>query len=384
MRSFQHVETPLRVFSGPDCLKGLEKELARLGAQRAVIFTGRTLSQGPLVQLVREGMGARCAGIYAGVRAHTPRTGVEDAAHALREMRADAIVVVGGGSPVVTARAGAIYLAEGEDLDALCTRRLDDGRMHSPRLDAPKIPQIIVPTTPNTAMVKAGSAVFDEAAGQRKALFDPKTRSQSIFLHPDLLVSAPAELAVSSSFDTLALSVEGLLSRTGDAMSDAALIHATRLLVQTLPRLADEDSAGLRADLTMAAILCGRGTDHTGAGAATVLGHAIGANHHVENGTAKAVIMTEVLRYNAEAASEGMAKLGTALGLASGEVGPICAILDKLFRGLGVPERLRDTGVPADALTAIAERGMTDWFLSGNPRKITDPQQLVAILEQAW
>jgi alcohol dehydrogenase class IV len=385
MRKFQHVETPLRIFSGDDC-KNLERELGRLNSSRAVIFCGATLSRSPLIDLVREGMGARYAGLHSGVKAHTPRDSVDEAANALRELGADAVVAVGGGSAVVSARAAAIYIAEGHNLDALCSTRDASGRITSPKLDAPKIPQLVVPTTPNTAMVKAGSAVYDSAAGQRKALFDPKTRSQSVFLHPALLMSAPSELVISSSFDTLALAIEGLISTTGDTMSDAALMHAIRVLVDRLPGIVGSDSAERRADLTMAAILCGRGTDHTGAGAATVLGHAIGANHHVENGIAKAVILQHVLRFNAEHAAHGIVNLATALGLppSTRDVEAINGVLEGVVRALGMPRRMRDLDIQQEALPAIAARGMEDWFLQGNPRPVTEARELEAIMTAAW
>jgi alcohol dehydrogenase class IV len=386
MRNFQHIENPLRLFAGADSLRNIERELARLGASRAVIFCGNTLAGSPLISLVLEGAGARCAGVYGGVKAHTPRSGVEDAADELRRLEADAVVAVGGGSAVVTARAAAIYLAEGYDLDAMCSLRDTSGRMFSPKLNASKIPQLVVPTTPNTAMVKAGSAVFDTKSGQRKALFDPKTRAQSIFLHPQLLMSAPFELTASASVDTLTLAIEGLLSKTGDAISDSALMHSVRVLVDRLPLAAERDDAELRADLTMAGILCGRGTDHTGAGAATVLGHAIGASHEVENGVAKAVILGHVLRYNAGYAPEGIAKLATALGVppTAGSTDALIEILEGVFARLGMPTRLRDLKIPKDALASIAKRGMADWFLQGNPRPVTDAGQLVGIMTAAW
>lgn len=385
MRSFQHVETPLRIFSGEASLAGLDKELARLGSSRAVIVCGRTLSRGPLVDLVRQGMGGRCAGVFAGVKAHTPRPAVAELAEELRRLDADAIVAVGGGSAVVTARAAAVFLAEGDDLDALSTRRDAEGRMHSPRLNAPKIPQLVVPTTPNTAIVKAGSAVFDPADGLRKAVFDPKTRAQSIFLHPDFLLSAPRDLGISASLDTLTLALEGLLSKTGDAISDAQLIHAVRLLADALPRMMTHDSAGLRGDLAMAALLAGRGTDHTGAGACTVLGHAIGANHDVENGTAKAVVLPQVVRFNEGHNPAGFANLATALSLtADHSVAAINRAFAEVFTAIGAPTRLRDLGIPPEALPAIAERGMTDWFLQGNPRRVAKADDLLGILTAAW
>ncbi len=386
MRKFQHVETPLRIFAGADSLAGIPRELARLGSSRAVILCGATLGRSPLLDLVLAAAGDRAAGVYAGVRTHTPHTGVLEAAAELRRLNADAVIALGGGSAVVTARAASIYLAEGDDLDAMATWRDETGRSHSPRLEASKIPQLIVPTTPNTAIVKAGSAVFDEAAGRRKALFDHKTRAQAIFLHPDLLMSAPPQLVLSASYDTLALSIEGLLSRSGDALSDASLMHATRLLQELLPKVGRAaDDADLRADLTMAAILGGRGTDYTGAGAATVLGHAIGANHHVDNGLAKTVVMQHVLRYNAEHAKAGMAKLATALGASSANpvVAAVSAI-NELFGELGTPPTLRDLGIPKDALETIAARGMEDWFITTNPRPITHSAQLLEVLSAAW
>ena len=386
MRAFQHVETPLRIFSGPDSLKGLEKELARLGSSRAVVFCGNTLSRGPLIDLLREGAGSRCAGTYGGVKAHTPRTGVDEAVDELRRLDADAIIAVGGGSAVVTARAAAIFLAEGSDLDAICTGTDASGRMTSPRLDKPKIPQLIVPTTPNTALVKAGTAVFDAEAGQRKALFDPKTRSQSIFLHPDFLMSSPAELVISAALDTLSLAIEGLLSAQGDPISDALLMRSIRLLVEGLPLVQDADGDRLRGELAMAGILGGRGTDHTGAGAATVLGHAIGANHDVENGVAKAVVLPHVLRFNARDAAPGLSKLSVALGLPASDtpVEAIIAVFAAVFRGLGMPDRLRNLGIAREALPAIAERSMADWFLRSNPRRVTEAAQLMEILDPAW
>ena len=80
-----------------------------------------------------------------------------------------------------------------------------------PRLAADKMPQIVVPTTPTTAIPWAGSAMLDEASA-RMALFDPKTRARSVFQNPVFTASAPLVAAQRGS-NSLALAVEGLLSR---------------------------------------------------------------------------------------------------------------------------------------------------------------------------
>jgi len=328
-------------------------------------------------------MGFRCAGVFPGVKAHSPAPAVEDAARELRRLEADAVVAIGGGSATVTARAASILLAEEGDLASLATSVDSQGRLRSPKLLAPKIPQLVIPTTPTTAVVRAGSAVLDPVAGERRALFDPKTRAQAIFIHPDFAASAPQELVVGSALNTFAFVLEGLLSPTGDPIADALLMHGLRLTAQVLPDPALATDAGLRCDLVLAAVIGGQGTNATGAGIVTTLGHVIGARHGVDNGVANLIVLPHALRFNGEAAAEGLAKVATALGLAP-DAEAVIAGLDRIFSPLGLPRRLRDVGVAQDALPEMATLGMADWFLRGNPRPVRDMTELLQVLETAW
>lgn len=388
MQNFQHVTPPLRLFHGPDSLSHLGRELDRIKSRRAVVVCGDWLAKGPLFERVRAALGERCAGVYGEVLGHSPVASVEDAAQLLRRVEADAVIAVGGGSAIVTARASSILAAEGKPVSELCTVTEADGSLRSPKLSAPKLPQFIVPTTPTTATVKAGSAVFDPASGQRLAMFDPKTRAQSVFIDPEMILSAPRGLVASASINTLSMAIEGLTSRSQDALAQGALIQALRLLGRYLPQAAKADDAAVRGQLVLAAILCGQGTDHTAAGITTVLGHAIGARHDIENGTVNAIVLPHVLRFNAEAAAAGMADVAAALDVPhSQEQGDLQRTIEKvtsLFNELGVPQRLRDVKVPREALADIAEHGMGDWFLRGNPRPVRSAAELEQILEEAW
>jgi len=387
MHSFQHVTPPLRLFSGPDSLAFLGRELDRLKSRRAVVFCG-PWAQGPLLDAVQGGMGTRCAGVFAGVLAHSPVTSVQEAAGLLQQLEADAVVALGGGSSIVTARAGSILAAEKGDVRSLCTTRDLDGRLHSPKLQAPKLPQLIVPTTPTTAMVKAGAAVFDPATQERLALFDPKTRAQSIFIHPDLIRSSPRALIVSAGLNTFSMAIEGLVSRTGDPLADALLMHALRLTACHLPDPALGDDSAIRAELMHAAVLCGQGSDYAGAGITTVLGHAVGARNHLDNGIVNAIVLPHAIRFNGEAAVAGLEKVAAALELPRqrGEalVSSVAGAVEALFARLDVPRRLQDVGVAREDLPGIAASGIDDWFLGGNPRRVQGADELVQILEAAW
>ncbi|MBU6497258.1 MAG: iron-containing alcohol dehydrogenase, partial [Rhodospirillales bacterium] len=381
--SLQHHASPLRLFAGDDCLRHLPRELDRLGAKRAVIVCGPSLARSGLLGAIEDALGGRAAGRFSLVRPHSPLPDVMAAADTLRASRADVVIAVGGGSAIVTARAATILLAEGKPIAELATSWKPGGELHSPRLLADKLPQIVLPTTPTTAMVKAGSAVHDPAQAARLALFDPKTRAQALFLHPGLLASAPPGLIVSAGLDTLSLAVEGLLARGGDPLADANLIHAVRLVTRHLRGdPADDDT---RAQLVFAAILAGQGTDFTGAGIATVLGHAIGMGHAIDNGIAKAILLPHAVRFNAAAAPAGIAKVAIGLGLDAGSTpNAVASALAGVGAALGAAARLRDAGISHHALADIAARGMDDWFLRGNPRPVESAADLQSVLEAAW
>ena len=214
-------------------------------------------------------------------------------------------------------------------------------------------------------------------------MYDPKTRAHAIFIDPRMLQSAPGNLVAAASVNTFSMAVEGLMSKTGDPIADALLMHAVRLTAQRLGSKELGDDA--RGDLVLAAILCGQGTDYAAAGITTVLGHAIGARYHIDNGVVNAIVLAHVLRFNAEAAKDGISKVAAALGLQSqDEVSAVIGAVETLFAQLAIPRRLRDVGVTREALPEIAGNGMGDWFLGGNPRPVRDVAELMQILEQSW
>lgn len=385
-RNQRHIETPLRVFQGANCLARMGAELKRLDCRRAVVICGSTLAQSGALNRLRDGMGGRFAGIFDGARPHAAVPSVLAAAEALRAAQADAVIAVGGGSAIVTARAATILFAEGGDLSAVCTSRDERGRLHSPRLDAPKIPNFVVPTTPTAASVTAGTAVLDVEDNVRRTMFDPKARASAVFIDPDLAMTAPSELVQVAALDSMTLAAEGLLANAGDMFSDAYLSHSLRQLAGSLQDLTAGDEPERRMELLMAALLCGRGIEHTSMGITTVLGHSIGITCELPNGLVKSVLLPHVLRFNADFAPAGVRRLARALDVenANAPLTQILVRLEDLRRSLDTPDRLRDIGVPKGKMSEIVAKSMDDWFLQSNPRPIGDARQLSDLLQQAF
>jgi alcohol dehydrogenase class IV len=386
---FRHVTPAYRTFCGDKALDALPGELDRLSCSRAVIVGGPWLLHQPdALGAIESALGPRLAGRFDDVEEHSPIPAVEKARRLLEETRADAVIAVGGGSSIVTARAASILLAEGKDVRELCTRRGEDGRLTSPRLLAPKIPNWVVPSTPITAYAKAGSAVRDPETDERLALFDPKTRAQGIFLDPTVALTAPAGLTSAAALNAFSMAVECLEAGVDDPLADALLIHALRMLAEWLPRLqAQPDDAEPRLRLMLAALLCGQGSDFVGGGLAQALSHAAGPRSSVSNGVVEALLLPHTMRFNVPVTGARLALIADALdggstGQGAAEDRAVAAV-ERMLGSLDVPARLRDVGVEREALPEIVDAAIDDWSITRVPRAV-QRQDLSDLLEAAW
>lgn len=382
---FRHVAPAYRTFCGPQALGALPKELARVGASRAVLVgIPAVMTHTEAVDGVRRALGDRLVGEFDGVEEHSPLPVVERTRDLLADLDADAVVAVGGGSSVVTARAASILLSEQADIRRLCTRREPDGRMVSPKLSAPKLPQWVVPSSPTSAYAKAGSAVRDPATGERLALYDPKTRAQGLVLDPAMALTAPPALSWSAALNVLSMAVEGLAAPGADPLAEALLGQALRTVVTWLPRVAKEpDQAQPRLQLMLAALMSGQGSDHTGGGLAQALSHAVGPRSSAPNGVVEALLLPHALRFVTEVSAHRFPAVADHLGLTDHGADAVIAEIQRLLAVLDVPTRLRDVGLAQDAVGEAAEHALEDWVLSQQPR-VPTRDEVHALLNDAW
>ncbi len=381
----RHVSPSFRTFCGDDALGALPRELARVGASRAVIVcVPAIVEHTEAMRRLHDALGEHLVGQFEGVVEHSPLPSVRQARDFLAEHAADAVIAVGGGSSVVTARAASILLAEQRDIRQLCTRRDADGSLVSPKLTAPKLPQWVVPSTPTTAYAKAGSAVRDPETGERLALYDPKTRAQGIVLDPAMALTAPDRLVWSAALNVFSMAVEGLQSRAVDPLADAQLAHALRTVITWLPCAGKEpDQAQPRLHLMLAALMSGQGSDHSGGGLAQALSHAVGPRSSAANGVVEALLLPHVMRFNANVVGHRLAQIADLLGLADSSASGVIAETQRLLALFEVPARLRDIGVTEPALAEAADHALDDWSITAGPR-VPDRDDVVELLRTAW
>ena len=353
---FKHRSFPLSIHAGKDALNELRGEVDRTRAKRAFVVCGKSVAhKTDLIARVSANLGDKFAGVFDGVETSSPLPSVRAGTAAAREAGADLIVAVGGGSAMVTARAIIILLAEKGDIHDICTQYPPGQPPVSPKLMAPKIPNILVLTTPSTAMTRAGTAVKDVASAHRLELFDPKTRPFAMIWDDDALLTAPADLFMSTAASALSGIVAGTASPRINPLSLADLLHALRLSLESLPLTrSDPDNATARMNLVAASFLSNRALDGMRGrafGLISSLGHVIDTLYtHISHGDSSSLTTAWSMRFNLEQTSVGLARLAQALGVA-GTLPKIEAakraadFIEDFYKRLGMPVRLRDAGM---------------------------------------
>ncbi len=394
--SYRYRDAGVRVYAGVDTLTHLYGEVQRLGARRAFAVCSPTVARtSNLLKRTQEVLGNLYAGAYEGAIKESPIPAVEAGVEAARAAEADLIVSVGGGSAVITARAITILLAEEGTVHDLCTKHTPGQAPVSPRLMKPKLPNIIVLTTPTTGANRGGAALLDNKRPHRLELFDPKTRPVCIILDGEALLTAPLSLYLDTSTTTFNGVVSSLQSRNLNPFSYADLREALELSLTYLPQLvARPDDADVRIQLAAAALLANRAADASGvggSGVSTSLDRQIRYRYqNIGQGTAGAAFVAANMRRNREALMQEQAQLAGLLGVKREDMSDsnaaeaaTVAITDFL-KSIGIPTRVRELNVPESDLRSIAEDDAEEpSFAWGAPRaNVVD--DLVEFLKEAW
>lgn len=392
---FRHRSFPLSIHAGKGALNELRGEADRCRAKRAFVVCGKSVAlKTDLIARVKETLGEKFAGMFDGVETSSPLPSVRQGAAAAREAGADLIVAVGGGSAMVTARAIIILLAEKGDIHEICTQYPSGQAPVSPKLMAPKIPNILVLTTPSTAMTRAGTAVKDTERNHRLELFDPKTRPFAMIWDDDALLTAPADLYLSTAASAFSGIVASTASPRINPLSLADLLHALRLSLESLPLMrSDPQNATARVNLVAASFLSNRALDGMRGrafGIISSLGHVIDTLYtQLSHGDSSSLTTAWGMRFNLEQTSGGLARLAQALG-AAGNLPVMEAakyapnFIEDFYRQLKLPVRLRDAGIPQADIDHIAQEAMGDFYLHQNARKVKHQSELAELLKQMW
>jgi alcohol dehydrogenase class IV len=311
---------------------------------------------------------------------------VLEAAEEAGRSGADGVVSLGGSSVVDLAKGVVMVLAEGPDLDGLQVRHTPGEPVHRPRLTKPKLPHIALPTTLSGAEFTGGVGITLPERGHKALYGDAKLTPRWVVLDPELCRATPASLWAGTGMKVLADTLEVLSSRRATPLSDAVALGALAMLEAELPAAtADADDLDARGRCLFAVAMALPQLALVGVGLVAALRHQLGGALGVPHGVASTIVLPHVLRWNAAEPSAAAAQRRAAatLGL---EPTPeaLVARVEALTAEVGLPQRLRDVGVGRDDLPGVAAHTLGDQSVATNPRSVSGPDEVLAVLEAAW
>ncbi len=284
---------------------------------------------------------------------------VESGRDVATQKKVDSLVGLGGGSSMDCAKGINFLLTNG-------------GTMKDywgiGKASKPMLPSIGIPTTAGTGSEAQSFALISDAETHAKmACGDPKAAFRVALLDPELTLSQPKQVTAATGFDAIAHAVETYVTRKRNQLSDTFSREAWRLLEANYERaLSHPSDIEARAGMQLGAYYAGVAIENSMLGAAHACSNPLTAHYGTTHGIALAILLPQVVRWNAEVAGTRYAEL---VGSSEGDAGEkLAKRLEQLAAASDLSARLSMVGVPKDDLEMLAEEAAHQWTGSFNPR----------------
>jgi alcohol dehydrogenase class IV len=297
-----------------------------------------------------------------------PTTDMVDAAAAtLAGAGADAVVAIGGGSVIDTAKAARLC----SQLGCTFSEFLASERV----FPEPVLPLIALPTTAGTGSEVSGGAVITDAVAARKSgIASPALRPQHALVDPVLTYSVPPATTAHTGIDALAQAIAGMVAKARTPIGDAIALEAVRLIGRSLV-VAYRDGGDVRArsELACGSLMAGLTMNISDCTAEHSLAQALGGLFHAAHGLTIGLVLAETLERERAHVPEQLERVADALGVpddgSRDGSRAVCGVRDLLVQ-LEFPV-LRSLGVQETDLDTLTELALADFFITQAPQPWT-------------
>ena len=304
--------------------------------------------------------------IYSGIKPNPTIENVKDGVEAFKACGADAIITIGGGSSMDTAKAIGNIITNPEFADVRSLEGVAPTKNHA-------VPTIAVPTTAGTAAEVTINYVITDVEKERKFVcVDEHDIPEYAIVDPDMMSSMPKGLTAATGMDALTHAIEGYTTLGAWEMTDMFHLEAIKLIAKHL-RGAVENKTEDREGMALAQYIAGMGFSNVGLGIAHSIAHTLGAHYDTPHGVACAMMLPIVMEYNKEYTGEKYREIARAMGVEgvdamSQEEYRTAAInaVKQLSADVGIPAK--NDKIKAEDLDVLAADAYADACRPGNPR----------------
>lgn len=391
--------TPQKVYFKKGCLPVAMRELKQvLGKQKAFVVTDRFLFQSGTVHCITDQLHELGIAyqIFSDVEPDPTLACAKRGAEEMRAFAPDVIIALGGGSAMDAAKIMWVMYEHPEaDFMDMAMRFLDiRKRVYTFPTMGEKAYFIAVPTSSGTGSeVTPFAVITDEKTGVKYPLADYALLPNMAIVDTDLMMTQPKGLTAASGIDALVHALEAYASVMATDFTDGLALRAIQNIFTYLPACYDNglNEPVAREKMANASTMAGMAFANAFLGVCHSMAHKLGAFHHLPHGVANAVLLTDVMRYNADPRPQKMgtfsqyayphtleryAEVARFLGLSGNSdeelLEQLIAKIEALKERVGIKKTIRDYGVKEEdflaTLDEMVEQAFDDQCTGANPR----------------
>ena len=351
----------------------LVNEIARRGYKKAFIVGDKDLVKFGVVAMVTDTMGDFPYDLFSEFKANPTVNNVKDGVEAFKASGADFIIAIGGGSAIDTAKAIGIIINNPEFADVVSLEGVAPTKNKC-------VDIIALPTTAGTAAeVTINYVITDEESGRKMVCVDANDIPVLAIVDAELMASMPKGLTAATGMDALTHAIEGYITKGAWELSNILEINAIKIISDNL-RTATYEGNNMKAreQMALGQYVAGMAFSNVGLGCVHSMAHPLGARFDIPHGVANALLLPIVMEFNMPACELKYGRIAKAMGvdttgMSEGEAAASAVeAVKQLSIDLGIPQTLREIGIPEDALEQLANDAFNDVCTGGNPREITE------------
>lgn len=319
--------------------------------------------------------------VFSEIEPEPDARGVEAGLELARSEGCEAVVGVGGGSTLDTAKAISVMLRnKGHIRDYAGENQIPN----------PGAPIIALPTTAGTGSeVTIWSVIAEKDKKTKYGVGSPYMTATLALCDPQLTVTLPPHITAFSGIDALSHALESYVNKATQPISEALSIQAMELVARSLRvAVVDGENIQARSDMLLASLMAGISFNSTRLGIAHALAMPLGANYKMPHSVIITTLLPEVMKFNLIGNLAKYIRIASILGerpdtLPDREAAELSVMaIRKLIEDVGASDSLANYGVRDEHLQGLAEDGIATGNIPVNPRTPT-VEDLVDIMRKS-
>ena len=308
--------------------------------------------------------------VYSDVKPNPTIANVMSGVEVCKKFKADAIVTVGGGSAMDTAKGISILMTNPKR-----TMQSLNGVSNTKNKG---LPIIALPTTAGTASeVTINYVITDEERQIKMVCVDPNDLPIVAIVDSELMETMPASLAAATGLDALTHAVEGYITKGHNLMSDMFHMQAIKLIFENLTKAVMKKDKDAIEKMSYAQYIAGMGFSNVGLGIVHSMAHQLGAVYDTPHGIANAMLLPVVMKFNGTVCADRFAEILHGLdvevkGMTKKQIiDKFVSMIEELSASVKVTQTIKDYGCKMEDIDMLSDKAMEDPCMPGNPREIT-------------